>query len=191
MKRMFSLVKALQSAIATPCHPGRQPNTLDANPMPLRLHLIAAGDRPPRWVAEGFDDYARRLVGDVTLRLVEVDVARRVKGADVARAVADEGKRMLAAVPPTARVVALAVEGQAWSTDDVVARLATWTTDGRDVALLVGGPDGLAPACLARAEDRWSLGPLTLPHMLVRVIVAEALYRAWTVRARHPYHRAG
>lgn len=98
---------------------------------------------------------------------------------------------MLAAVPPTARVVALAVEGQAWSTDDVVARLARWTTDGRDVAMLVGGPDGLSPACLARAEDLWSLGPLTLPHMLVRVIVAEALYRAWSVRAGHPYHRAG
>lgn len=159
--------------------------------MSLRLHLIATGDRPPRWVADGFDDYARRLAGDVTLRLVEVEAARRAKGADVARAVADEGKRLIAAVPTSARVVALAVDGQAWSTADLATRLAAWAADGRDVALLVGGPDGLAQACMERAEERWSLGPLTLPHMLVRVIVAEALYRAWSVRAGHPYHRAG
>lgn len=157
--------------------------------MPLRLHLVAAGDRPPAWVAAGFADYARRLTGDVTLRLVEVPIAARPKGAGIARAVADEGARLLAAVPPGARVVALAVDGQPWSTDGLAGRLEAWSADGRDVALLVGGPDGLAAACLARADERWSLGPLTLPHMLVRVIVAEALYRAWSVRAGHPYHR--
>ncbi|MFO0970716.1 MAG: 23S rRNA (pseudouridine(1915)-N(3))-methyltransferase RlmH [Gemmataceae bacterium] len=83
----------------------------------------------------------------------------------------------------------LGVDGQPWSTGGLAGRLEAWSADGRDVALLVGGPDGLAAACLARADERWSLGPLTLPHMLVRVVVAEALYRAWSVRAGHPYHR--
>lgn len=158
--------------------------------MPLRIHLVAAGDRPPAWVADGYAEYARRLTGDVTLNLVEVRIAARPKGAAIARAVADEGARMLAAVPPGARIVALAVDGAPWSTVDLAARLGAWSGEGRDVALLVGGPDGLSSDCLARAEARWSLGALTLPHMLVRVIVAEAVYRAWGVRSGHPYHRA-
>lgn len=158
-------------------------------PMPLRLHLVAVGMRPPRWVDDGFADYARRLGGDVSLRLVEVPLAPRAKGASVARAVDAEGARQLAAAPPGALAVALCVDGEPWSTADLAARLGAWAAAGRDVALLVGGPDGLAPACLTRAEARWSLGPLTLPHALVRVIVAEAVYRAWSVRAGHPYHR--
>lgn len=158
--------------------------------MPLRLHLVAVGQRLPRWVDEGYADYARRLGGDVALRLVEVPLAARAKGAPVARAVAAEGERLLAAVPDGALVVALAIDGTPWSTAELAARLDAWSAAGRDVALLVGGPDGLAPACLARADARWSLGPLTLPHPLVRVVVAEALYRAASLRAGHPYHRA-
>ena len=97
---------------------------------------------------------------------------------------------MLAAVPPGATVIALDVRGKAWCTEGLATRLQEWLQGGRDIALLVGGPDGLADACLQRADLRWSLSALTLPHALVRVLLAEQLYRAWTVIKGHPYHRA-
>lgn len=97
---------------------------------------------------------------------------------------------MLAALRPQERVVALAIDGTAYDTAELARRLRGWQLDGRDVAFLIGGPEGLAPACLARAELRWSLSPLTFPHGLVRVLVAEQLYRAWSLGAGHPYHRA-
>jgi 23S rRNA (pseudouridine1915-N3)-methyltransferase len=97
---------------------------------------------------------------------------------------------MLKAVPPRARVVALDVQGRSWSTEHLAASLAGWLGEGRDLALLVGGPEGLAAECLARADIRWSLSPLTFPHPLVRIILAEQIYRAWTLLHGHPYHRA-
>lgn len=141
----------------------------------------------PDWVATGFEDYARRMPRDCRLELVEIPLAQR--GRDVARAKQEEGARLLAALQPRERVICLCVEGRAWSTVELAERLGTWRQAGRDVALLVGGPEGLDEACLARAEAKWSLSALTLPHALVRVVLAEALYRAWSVLAGHPYHR--
>jgi 23S rRNA (pseudouridine1915-N3)-methyltransferase len=97
---------------------------------------------------------------------------------------------MLAAVPDNAHAVALEVNGQPWSTAELGLHLQRWMGLGRPVALMVGGPDGLAPGCLERAAEHWSLSRLTLPHGLVRVVVAEALYRAWSLTQGHPYHRA-
>lgn len=153
----------------------------------MKLHLISIGGRPPEWVAAGFADYARRLRHPFRLELHEIPLARRRDGP---RALADEGDRMLRAVPRDARLVALDPGGDAWTTSRLAANLEDWLPEGRDTAFLVGGPDGLAPAVLERAERRWSLGPLTLPHMLVRLIVAEQLYRAWSILENHPYHRA-
>lgn len=157
----------------------------------MRIHLIAVGTRMPGWVQEGYREYAGRMPPECSLHLVEIPPGRRGKGADVARAVREEGERMLAAVPRDARAVALEVEGRSWSTEALAQRLGDWLQDGRDLALLVGGPEGLSEACRARAELQWSLSPLTLPHSLVRVIVAEQLYRAWSVLQGHPYHRGG
>lgn len=154
----------------------------------MDVHLIAVGERMPGWLAEGYREYARRLSAGLALRLVEIGPGRRAKGG-AARAVADEGARLLAAVPTGARVVALDVRGEGWSTEALAERLGAWQREARPVALLVGGPDGLDAACLARAETRWSLSPLTFPHLLVRLLVAEQLYRAWSLRAGHPYHR--
>jgi 23S rRNA (pseudouridine1915-N3)-methyltransferase len=156
----------------------------------MQTHLIAIGTRMPRWVAEGYQEYAKRLPRECALRLVEVTAAPRGKHPDVARILRDECVRMLSTIPHGARVIALDVRGQGWSTEQLAVQLSGWLRDGRDVALLVGGPEGLAPECLARAERRWSLSPLTLPHPLVRVVVAEQLYRAWSLLAGHPYHRA-
>ncbi len=155
----------------------------------MQIQLIAVGTRMPGWVDEGFKEYAKRLPRECSLRLVEIPLGRRPKSGDVSRAMAEEGERMLAAIPKGALVVALEVDGRSWSTEDLAGQLDGWLGSGQDVALLVGGPDGLAPACQERAQQRWSLSALTLPHPLVRVLLAEQLYRAWTVYKGHPYHR--
>jgi 23S rRNA (pseudouridine1915-N3)-methyltransferase len=98
---------------------------------------------------------------------------------------------MLKAIPKGSQVLGMDVAGSTWSTERLSERLERWMADGRDIALLVGGPEGLAPDCLRRADARWSLSPLTLPHPLVRVVVAEQLYRAWSIMRNHPYHRGG
>ncbi|MDX2300963.1 MAG: 23S rRNA (pseudouridine(1915)-N(3))-methyltransferase RlmH [Xanthomonadaceae bacterium] len=156
----------------------------------MKARLIAVGERAPVWVAQGFAEYQKRLVHWLPLELQEVAPGRRGKGLDPLRAMADEGQRVLAAVPKGALVVALDGSGSAYSSERLAERLAFWRAQGRDLALLIGGPDGHAPEPLAAAAERWSLGPLTLPHMLVRLVVAEQLYRAASLLANHPYHRA-
>jgi len=156
----------------------------------LKLTILAATRRQPAWIEDGYADYAKRLRGRCTLDAKSVPLAPRPAGAPVERAVAVEGARLLAALPPGAHVVALREQGAAWTTTALAAKLDGWMTKGAPVALLIGGPDGLAAECVARANEHWSLSPLTLPHGLVKVIVAEALYRAWSVLERHPYHRA-
>jgi 23S rRNA (pseudouridine1915-N3)-methyltransferase len=154
----------------------------------MRLLVIAAGNRQPAWVDEGFGEYARRLRGSCTLELAQIPLGRRSKTSSD-KAQKDEGERMLRAILPASHVVSLGVSGRPWTTEQLAKRLRHWTTLGAPVCLLVGGPDGLSAGCEARAVERWSLSPLTFPHGLVRVIVAEALYRAWSLNEGHPYHR--
>ncbi len=154
----------------------------------MRIHLVVVGRKPPRWVREGFDDYAQRLGRGWQLRLTEVAAGGR--GPDDPEAMRREGERLLRAVPERAGIVALDEGGEALDTRRWAQRLEAWSHRGGDLALLVGGADGLAPAVLERAEARWSLSALTLPHMLVRVVVAEQCYRAWTLLNGHPYHRS-
>jgi 23S rRNA (pseudouridine1915-N3)-methyltransferase len=155
----------------------------------MRLHLLAVGQRVPAWVDAGYRDFARRLPPECSLQLTEIAAGRRSKGSDIARVIEAEGEKLLAAVPAGARVVALDVAGEQWDTRQLSLRLDRWLHEGRDVALLVGGPDGLSRACLEAAEPVWSLSPLTLPHALVRIVIAEQLYRAWSLLRGHPYHR--
>lgn len=155
----------------------------------MRIHLITIGTRMPAWVQEGYEEYAKRLPHECRLTLVEIPAGHRSKLGDSARAVAEEGARMLAAIPKSARVIAVDVAGKQWSTEELSRDLKTWLQDGNDVALLVGGPDGLAVEAKASASESWSLGRLTLPHPLVRVLLAEQLYRAWSLLKGHPYHR--
>ncbi|MDX1252347.1 MAG: 23S rRNA (pseudouridine(1915)-N(3))-methyltransferase RlmH [Gammaproteobacteria bacterium] len=155
----------------------------------MRIHLIAVGERMPGWVQQGYQEYAKRLPPECGLHLAEIAPGKRGKGASVARAVHDEGERMLAAIPRGSKVVALEVDGRPWRTGELAQRLEEWMRSGSDIALLVGGPDGLSPACRARANEQWSLSPLTLPHPLVRIVLAEQLYRAWSILKGHPYHR--
>lgn len=156
----------------------------------MRIHLIAVGERMPPWVESGYHEYAKRLPRECALMLTEVAAARRSKNATATQLLRDEGRRLVAAIPPSCRAIALAVEGRPWSTEQLAKALTLWLGDGRDVALLVGGPDGLDREVLTRCEGLWSLSPLTLPHPLVRILVAEQIYRAWTIIHNHPYHRA-
>jgi 23S rRNA (pseudouridine1915-N3)-methyltransferase len=155
----------------------------------MRIHLLAVGTRMPGWVAAGYQEYAQRLPRECELVLKEVAPAKRGKNADALRLREDEGQRMLALLPRAVHAVALDLSGKDWSTPELARQLTSWMANGRDVALLVGGPDGLAPACLERADQSWSLSRLTFPHPLVRVIVAEQIYRAFSLLHKHPYHR--
>jgi 23S rRNA (pseudouridine1915-N3)-methyltransferase len=156
----------------------------------MKARLIAVGERAPAWVAEGFAEYQKRLSHWLPLDLVEVAPGIRGKGRDPVRATADEGTRVLAAIPKQAQVIALEGRGKAWSSEQLAQRMEHWRQQGRDLVFLVGGPEGHAPDVLAAAQEQWSLGPLTLPHMLVRLVLAEQLYRACSLLANHPYHRA-
>lgn len=155
----------------------------------MQIHLIAVGKGMPAWVEDGYTEYAKRLRGDARLVLHEISAGRRVKGADLARLIDDEGARCLAAIPKGAHVIALEREARALSTEQVAQKFQIWLSQGRAVALMIGGPEGLASACLERADEIWSLSALTLPHPLVRVLVAEQLYRAWSMLKHLPYHR--
>lgn len=155
----------------------------------MKARLIATGERAPGWVAQGFAEYQKRLSHWLPLELVEVTPGLRGRNRDAQRATEDEGQRVLAALPRNAHVVALEVTGKQHSSEQLAQRLEHWRGQGRDLALLIGGPEGHAPAVLAAAHETWSLGPLTLPHMLARLLVAEQLYRAAAMLANHPYHR--
>jgi 23S rRNA (pseudouridine1915-N3)-methyltransferase len=156
----------------------------------LKCRLIAAGTRLPDWVNSGFLDYQKRLRTPLVLDLHEISVATRSAGENPQRAVQREGADMQAAIGRDDYVVALDIAGKSMSTEQVSVWLTERLRDARPLALLIGGPDGLAPSCRERADFTWSLSPLTLPHALARVVVAEQIYRAMSLLAGHPYHRA-
>ena len=155
----------------------------------MKLQLVAVGTKMPDWVQTGFLEYLRRFPKDMPFELTEVPAGKRGKNADIKRILEKEGEAMLAATGKGNRIVTLDIPGQPWETPQLATQLERWKQDGRDVSLLIGGPEGLAPACKSAAEQSWSLSPLTLPHPLVRVLVAESLYRAWSITTNHPYHR--
>jgi 23S rRNA (pseudouridine1915-N3)-methyltransferase len=156
----------------------------------VRLRLLSPSGRTPDWVRDGFDEFSRRLPRECRLELEALPLGRRAKGVPPARAIEEERDRLLARLGPDELVVALDERGKAPDSEGLADWLRDWMADGQDVVLMMGGPDGLHADCLARAQRRWSLSPLTLPHGLVRVVVAEQIYRAWSILQGHPYHRA-
>jgi len=153
------------------------------------IRILAVGTRMPSWVMEGFQDYAKRFTSGCTLQLCEMPAEKRAKNADIPRIIERESEKLLAAIKPDHHVIALDVKGRAFSTDELATELKHWQTDGRHVDFLIGGPDGLSSTCLQTAHEKWSLSPLTLPHPLVRILLAEQLYRAFSLLQNHPYHR--
>lgn len=155
----------------------------------MRLRLLTITHKSPSWIQEGYEEYAKRLPASCALELIEIPAEKRTANADLKRIAEREGEKMLALIKPNHRVIALDVQGKLWSTEQLANELGNWQQDGRHVDLLVGGPEGLAPQCLQKAEQKWSLSPLTFPHILVKLIVAEQVYRAWSILQNHPYHR--
>lgn len=143
----------------------------------------------PKWVEQGYDEYAKRLPREFSLELIEIAPGNRGKNADIERAIRKEGELMMSKISLSDHVVALEVLGKPWSTEQLAKEAEGWQMLGSDVCLLVGGPEGLAPECKQRANQQWSLSPLTLPHPMVRILLAEQVYRAWSVIQGHPYHR--
>lgn len=155
----------------------------------MRIRIIAVGTKMPDWVEQGYADYAKRLPRDCAVEMVELPLAPRSKNSDIARAMEKEGEAMRVAIGKGDTVIALDVLGKPWRTEQLAEQLAAWRMSGTNYSLLIGGPDGLAPDCLALAKIKWSLSPLTLPHPLVRIVLIEQLYRAWTILQNHPYHK--
>jgi 23S rRNA (pseudouridine1915-N3)-methyltransferase len=156
----------------------------------MRISVIAVGTRMPAWISQGIAEYSKRLPRELKLVWREIPLAKRGKEVGAAQSCAAEGELMLKAIPAGERVIALDVAGQRLSTEQLARQLESWQMMGDNYSFLIGGPEGLSPDCLARADQRWSLSDLTLPHPLVRVLLAEQLYRAWTITVNHPYHRA-
>ena len=152
--------------------------------------VAAVGTRMPGWVQEAWTEYARRFPRGMALQLKEIPLAKRGRNPDISSLREAEGEALLAAVPKGHRVVALDERGKQWSTLELAGQMENWMREEHGVCFLVGGPDGLSQACSAKAQNTWSLGRLTLPHPMVRAILSEQLYRAWTITQNHPYHRS-
>jgi 23S rRNA (pseudouridine1915-N3)-methyltransferase len=155
----------------------------------MQINLISIGNRMPGWVQQGYDEYAKRMPRECELLLKEIAPDKRGKNSDIARIIKSEGERMTAAIPQGAHVVTLDLAGKFWSTTELSLVLKRWLESGQHIALLIGGPEGLSDAAKQGARESWSLSMLTFPHPLVRIIVAEQLYRAWSLLKNHPYHR--
>lgn len=155
----------------------------------MRLRLLTITHKSPSWIQKGYEEYAKRLPPSYALELVEIPAEKRSANADLKRICVREGEKMLAQMKVPHHVVALDVAGEQWTSEQLASQLAKWQHDGRNVDLLVGGPEGLAPQCLQKATQKWSLSKLTFPHFLVRLIIAEQIYRAYSILQQHPYHR--
>jgi 23S rRNA (pseudouridine1915-N3)-methyltransferase len=156
----------------------------------MKLKLLAVGTRMPSWVEAGCNEYGKRMPPELRIETIEIALGARGKNQPASKAIEKESQALLKAIGAQDFVVALDVIGRSLSTEQLATKLADWQMNGRDVCLIIGGPDGLSAECLARADMRWSLSDLTLPHPLVRIVLMEQMYRAWTINANHPYHRS-
>ena len=157
----------------------------------MKVHLLAVGTKMPAWVTEAYNEYASRLPAKCSLHLKEITAEKRTKNSNIPAIKVKESEKLRLAIPNNTRVVALDVKGSHWSTEKLATHLQDWMMSGQDVTLLIGGPEGLTPEILNLANEKWSLSSLTFPHPLVRVILAEQIYRAFTITENHPYHRSG
>src|SRR5258708_15664495 len=155
----------------------------------MRVTILSIGHRMPSWIQEGFNEYARRMPPEIRVELVELKPEERGAGKNAEKAKAIEGERLLAALPEGGTLIALDEHGRSVATRGLSVMLSGWMRDASRPVFAIGGADGLSEAGEERAHQLLSLSPLPLPHRLLRVVLAEQLYRAWSILARHPYHR--
>lgn len=155
----------------------------------MHITLLAIGTSMPSWIQTGFQDYIKRLPPHWRFQLIEIAAGKRYKSANLEKILQDENDRLLKTIPKNNLVIALDVQGENWSTAKLAQNLQHWEQQGRDISFLIGGPEGMTKECLAHADQKLSLSALTFPHPLVRIILAEQLYRAYSLMQGHPYHR--
>jgi 23S rRNA (pseudouridine1915-N3)-methyltransferase len=155
----------------------------------MKLHILAVGHKMPDWITAGFNEYAKRMPPELRIELREIKPEPRAAGRPAESVMAAERQRIEAALPKAARLIALDERGRDWTTVQLAEALPAWQQDGRDVAFVIGGADGLDAQLKSRAELLLRVSSLTLPHGMVRVLLAEQLYRAWSITQNHPYHR--
>lgn len=155
----------------------------------MHCRILTITQKSPAWLSTGFTEYTKRFADKYHLQLIEIPLEKRTNKTSSEMATEKEGERILSLIKPANQVVALDVKGTMWSTEDLASRMKTWQTHGAHVDFVIGGPDGLSIACLQRANEKWSLSRLTFPHHLVKLLLAEQLYRAHTMLLDHPYHR--
>ena len=155
----------------------------------MKIRLLTITHKVPSWIETGYQEYASRLPKSCALELIEIPAEKRDRSTNITLIIKREGEKLLAASKAHHLIIALDVKGKLWSTKELVKQLADWQQHGDNVDLLIGGPDGLSSQCIKEANRCWSLSPLTFPHILVRLIIAEQIYRAWSILQQHPYHR--
>jgi 23S rRNA (pseudouridine1915-N3)-methyltransferase len=156
----------------------------------VHIYLIALGQKMPVWVEKACNEYIKRLPRELQFDAIEVPIIRRGKNPDIQRIVRDESRKAMASVPPDCFTIALDVTGKKISTEALAQNLDNWMQQGQDIAIVIGGPDGLSDELLKQVDRSLSLSDMTFPHPLVRIIIIEQLYRAWSIISNHPYHRA-
>lgn len=154
----------------------------------IKITIITVSSHTPKWVETAFQEYAKRL-HPLQLNLIELSLSVRTKNSNLTQVIEKEGEKILAKIPKSSLIIALDEHGISWTSTELATQFKTWQNAGKDIALLIGGPDGLSDACLKIAHFTWSLSKLTFPHQLVRIILIEQLHRVWSILNNHPYHR--
>ena len=155
----------------------------------LKITVITLGNKMPDWVTQGANDYAKRFNDGIQLKVIEIPLIRRSKSSDLTRILEKESALMKEALPNSARIIALDIEGKSFSSEDLAVKITQLQQTTSHLCFLIGGPEGLSQDILKLCDERWSLSKLTLPHPLVRIILLETLYRAWSIIHNHPYHK--
>lgn len=155
----------------------------------MKINLLAVGTRMPKWVMDGYQEYAHRLPKEFSLQLIEITALKRGKNTNIQQLLDTESEQLFAAIPAHNHVIALDRTGKTFSTTELAQKLSYFHQYSQDISLLVGGPEGISASFLSQANELWSLSALTLPHPLVRIVMAEQIYRAWSIMTHHPYHR--
>ncbi|HHT0591609.1 TPA: 23S rRNA (pseudouridine(1915)-N(3))-methyltransferase RlmH [Legionella anisa] len=155
----------------------------------LKITIITLGNKMPEWVNQGSSEYAKRLNDGVQLKLIEIPLIRRGKSSDLLRILDKESALIRDALPNNARIIALDIEGKEFSSEELALKISQLQQIHSHLCLIIGGPEGLSQEILKLCDERWSLSKLTLPHPLVRIILLETLYRAWSIINNHPYHK--
>ena len=155
----------------------------------MKIHLIAVGKKMPEWVNAGFSEFSKRMPPELQINLIEIPLSVRNKATPIEKNIKEEGERIQSAIPDNSKLIVLDEKGKDFSSIALSKEMESWLPMGQDISIVIGGADGIDPVIKQQADEKWSLSSLTLPHALVRVVVAEQLYRAWSIMKGHPYHR--